>query len=109
MPNYLIKHTLPDGEERYLCWSTIVDAPLTYGVTREQIRTFWLERWGQRGLEDLDRRLAAGGDPETLAYVQPTNRAGADETRLTIAQIVDYYIVRQGTGPQPRGADTWGT
>lgn len=103
MPTYIIKHTLPTGEDRYLAWSTIVDAPVTYGVTLQELRDYWQGEYGRRGLADLDRRLANGGDPETLARVQPTNRAGVDETRLSIEQIVDYYFVRRGKGERPRG------
>ena len=106
MPHYIIKHTLPDGEDRYLCWSTIVDAPITYGVTRDELRGFWFARWGVAGALDFDRRVAAGGDPETLEYIWSVNRAGADETRISVAQIVDFYIVRRGEGERPVG-ESW--
>jgi hypothetical protein len=103
MSRYIIKHAMPDGEERYLVWSTIVDAPVTFGVTLEELRSYWQDEYGRLSLADFDRRFTCGGDPETLEYVQPTNRAGVGETRLSIEQIVDYYFVRRGKGEQPRG------
>lgn len=109
MPTYIIKHTMPnDGEERCLLWSSIVDAPTSYGVTIDEIRDWWREEYGRSGLERLDAELArpTSGRVTTLSDVWVTNRAGAGETRLSIEQIVDYYFVRKGEGERPVG-ESW--
>lgn len=40
-----------DGDEgpRYLEWSTIVDAPVTFGMTREELATHYRDEYGRAG------------------------------------------------------------
>ena len=83
MGQFIVKVTAPDGP-RYLEWSTIVDAPVTYGMTLAEFRRHYRREYGASGMREL---------PERLAFVE-NNRAGAGETCLTLAQIVDHYCVR---------------
>lgn len=101
---YIVKHRVA-GRERYLVWSTVVDAPVTYGLSLRQLRIFWRGEYGRVGLESLDSDLARGHRVMSVASIArgPSNRAGAEETSLSVAQIVDYYFVRRGRGPQPCG------
>lgn len=101
MGNSIVKHCI-SGKDRYLVWSSIVDAPITYGITKKQLLQFWRTEYGRSGVEDLERRLAAGRT-KTVDCMVSCNRAGKDETRLTTEQIVDYFFVRCGTGDHPEG------
>lgn len=112
MGRSIVKHTLASGEDRYLVWSSIVDAPITFGGTLKQLRDFWRKDYGERGLEDLEVTIALGVQtwPErgmrSVADMAGCNRAGLDETRLSAAQIIDYYfVVVDPKVPLPRGLD----
>jgi hypothetical protein len=93
-----------DGQEWFLEWSTIVDAPVTYGMDKAELRAYVKEKYGTDGLEHLDPRInraRAHGhsfmdDPsETAAdYIVP-NRAGPGETELSLDELIDAYCVRK--------------
>ncbi len=95
----------------YLEWSTIVDAPVTWGMPVHEFIDHYQAEYGREGMRGLSARLKradsescssgyGGYDREDLIDV---NRAGLDETRLSLAQIVDYYVKRRGKGDQPQG------
>lgn len=84
-------------EDRFLEWSSIVDAPVTMIMSREQLRAFVRERHGTEGLERLEDRIARAQPLSKVGW----NRAGPKETCLTPEQIVELYTVptqRQGDG-----------
>lgn len=100
MGQFIVKVTAPDGP-RYLEWSTIVDAPVTYGMTLAEFRRHYRREYGASGMRELPERLeraeATGTSSRMHASVDAlveNNRAGAGETCLTLAQIVDHYCVR---------------
>lgn len=110
MPRYILRLETPAGP-RYMEWSTIVDAPLTYGVTLEEFRKQYQERYGTEGLSDLPNRLERAdlcgcSNGETAARAIAHNRAGEGETCLTLEQIVEHYCMRNG--PRPRGVEEIG-
>ncbi len=87
------KYTLPHivckfGEDQYLMWSTVVDAPITYMVNEETARD-------QFGSERVERANSRNGvshlDYESLDELIAGNRAGNDETPLTKEQIIEKY------------------
>ena len=99
MPRYIIK--LPcDGEDFYLEWSSIVDAPVTSGMTLEEFEAYYREQYGQCGMDRLPERMervnetgASDGlnrDPveDWIAF----NYAGDDGRQITVDEIVDKYI-----------------
>jgi len=108
MPHYIIKLETAVGP-RYLEWSTVVDAPVTYGMPLDAFTKYWRKEYGgdaDRG-DRLEARLrdveAKGTDSFSDASVDATianNRAGAGETRLTKEQIVEYYCLRRGRHPK---------
>lgn len=98
-----VRHVV-DGEERYLIWSSVVDAPTTYGCTLEQLKNYWREEYGRRGLEDLERRIKNGDWCTPLEELVGANRAGKDETKLTSEQIVQHYFIDRKP-PAPVGED----
>lgn len=101
---------LSDGKtDWYLEWSGISDAPRTYGMTLDEFRAYYREEYGRDGFWDFDERMArvaAKGtsslDSDDLASVVGFNRAGAGETCLTVAQLIDSYCVRRDEKP-PKG------
>lgn len=80
----------------YVEWSTIVDAPITYGMTEHELRDFMRDQYGKRGLEDFDNRMERvlkkgtssynhESAEETVAY----NRAGTDDSCLSFQELVE--------------------
>ena len=93
MPHYIIKI-----KDKYFEWSTIVDAPITYGMTLRQLEKYIKAEYGNNGLEDLPQRLERVAEYGTSAAPYATleelveyNRAGENETRLTIDEIYEKY------------------
>src|SRR5262245_46149389 len=110
MPKYIIRLPNPDDPDdyRYLHWSTIVDAPTTYGMTRVELEAFTLEWDGKNGLEDLAERLARAdrygisaqpAGSTTWEREVSGNSAGPNETELDHRGIWQRYVVER-PGPQ---------
>jgi hypothetical protein len=94
MPHYIIKI-----KDRYLEWSTIVDAPVTYGMTLDELKSYIKSEYGTQGLADLPNRLKRVEGTGTSSFVSTLqntldgNRAGENETTLTIDEIYQKYCV----------------
>lgn len=93
MGKYLIKL---DGREGsfYLEWSTVVDAPITTGMSLDELREYIKEEYGQQGTRHLDERLTHLDQKGTSAFDQPDldsvigfNRAGPNEGHLSKRQL----------------------
>lgn len=57
MPHYIIE--LRDGDARWLLeWSTVVDAPITFGMSEPEFLAYYREQHGERALAGLPERLA---------------------------------------------------
>lgn len=91
---------LKDGERSYyLMWSSVCDAPLTYGMSLEEFREYYRHEHGAQGMRELPERLArveakgisSHDDPGPAEQFLAYNRAGARETCLSIEQILQYY------------------
>jgi hypothetical protein len=96
-----------DGQDYYLEWSSISDSPTTFGMTRAEFEEYYREEYGERGMRELSARMArvvADGtsdfSDESAEDTIRFNRAGKDETRLTVEQIVDHYIRRRPSGDE---------
>ena len=97
MPRFLVA-LRRDNEIRYIEWSTVVDAPVTYGMTRDELEAYIREEYGREGERALPARLARLDAKGTSSHiydsaddVMSVNRAGPDETELTPAEIVAAY------------------
>jgi hypothetical protein len=99
MPRYIIR--LDDGGTAYyLEWSTIVDAPVTYGMTLDQFTTWYGEEYGRAGLEELPPRMKRVNQTgvscvwqgSTVDGLIRANRVGTGRTCLSKEQIIDHYI-----------------
>ena len=84
-------------KDKYFEWSTVVDAPVSYAMTLEELTAYTKEEYGNQGIGELDRRIERcnkygtsliGGNPEVILSC---NRAGIDECKLTVEQIYDVY------------------
>lgn len=111
MPNYICK--LSDGfRPFYFEWSTIVDAPVTYGMLREDFIAYYLRRYGETSKTDLDIRLSrveATGTScmdQTLDEVLSCNRAGPKETHADRAQLLQLLVGHVTTRPPSNGNNT---
>lgn len=101
MPRYIMKLTDPQDEcAYYLEWSTIVDAPVTYGMALDDFRRYYRERYGTEGAARLPARLerveATGCSAfnDSVDGLLATNRAGPDESKLNLEGVLDRYCRR---------------
>jgi len=96
MPRYIAKI-----DNFYLEWSTVVDAPVTFGMALDEFKEYYRQKHGEIGMTGLADRLARveqkgvsshlDGSVESLfAY----NRAGPNETCLSTNQIKRAYCDR---------------
>ena len=81
----------------YLIWSSVVDAPITLGMSQDQLID-WLEtEYGHDGLLWWDRAkpwIEKHGTSEPLYPIETilsNNRAGPNETELSKDEIIQHY------------------
>lgn len=98
MPRFIIK--LVDGADAYyMNWSTIVDAPVSRGMTLEELHEDTRVEHGESGLRELPARLerverqgtSQMHDAETADEAIAFNRAGPRETQLNREEILNVY------------------
>lgn len=94
--------TLIKLKEFYLEWSSIIDAPLTFGMGLDELKTYIKDEYGEQGLRDLEVRLVRVEEKGTSEFdaadVVDTiwfNRAGPNERRATIEGIYQHYCLYQ--------------
>ena len=102
MPRFIIRME-KDGDERYLEWSTVVDSPVTYGMTFDEFLAYYRDEYGASSMDGLlgehgrMSRVRENGTSErgatsvhdTIAH----NRAGEDETHLDYDGIWQQYVL----------------
>lgn len=101
MPNYICKFTDPDtNQDYYLEWSSVVDAPVTWGMTSEEFAKCYREEYGRSGEEEFEKRMARVDERGTSSRMDATlnelirhNRAGKNEMPLTYAQILNDFCI----------------
>ena len=82
---------------KYMIWSTVVDAPITRLMTREQLEEHVRFEDGERGIRELPERLERADTNGTSFYrgsaesVVRFNRAGPGESCLTIKELIEKY------------------
>ena len=90
-------------EGRFFEWSTVVDAPITFGVDLETFTDYYKTRYGELDFEHewprrLERTLAKGCSAhnyKSLRELISFNRAGFQGACLTFEQIIQIYCVEQ--------------
>ena len=85
-------------KDRYFEWSTIVDSPVTVGMTYDELKTYVRAKYGEHGLDALalraERIEKQGTSCEfhlTMEALIDGNRAGHDESVLTSEEIYQSY------------------
>lgn len=97
MGRYIIKI-----KDQYLEWSTVVDAPVTYGMSLTEFEEFTKEEYGQHGLMELPKRLERVERKGTSSMMDSSleslvsyNRAGENSTCITLDEIYERYCVKR--------------
>jgi hypothetical protein len=121
MPKFIIKME-KDGDERYLEWSTVVDAPVTYGMSYDEFLKYYRNEYGANSMDNLVgehgrmRRVRENGTSErgskSVHETISHNRAGKNETELDFDGIWQTYVVERpqdgDDGGDEAGADPIG-
>lgn len=100
MPRLICKFT-DNNESWYLEWSTVVDAPITFGMSLEDYKSYYKDEYGNQGMSDLESRLQRVENKGTSSMIYKSlddligyNRAGRNETVLSKQQLIDVYCTR---------------
>lgn len=109
MPKFAIRVVDPaDSREYFLLWSTIVDAPTTYGMSREEFEEYWREEYGRQGgqnwpsiLRACEVKGVAAVYYRDVGEVIAGNRAGPGETELTLEEILEQYCRNRPEEEEP--------
>jgi hypothetical protein len=99
MPRYIMKITdEKENKDYYLLWSSVVDAPVTYGMSLDEFKEFYKGEYGDDGMLGLNDRLERVEKTGTSAALYNStdsffeyNRAGENETCLDKEGILDKY------------------
>lgn len=90
MPRYICHH---DG--KFFEWSTVVDAPVTHAMTREDFEEHYRFQYGREAMRKLPERVGraiahgcSAVPSMSLAELFAGNRAGDDETEATFDEII---------------------
>lgn len=114
MGSYIVRFDGPNGP-RYCEWSTIVDAPVTRGMTFGELHEYIAEQYGSTGSLAMPGRMARVAQKGTSAMNHDSlvscvwlNRAGPDESRLSLqglrALVLDHATkdeLRKYVVPEP--------
>jgi hypothetical protein len=92
-----------NGEERFLVWSSMVDAPVVFACTAKEIVDDFVEEAAERARDEakamIERAREHGSSSRTgyntLADVVCVNRAGPSESALTEDEIMEFYVRRK--------------
>lgn len=100
MPRFICK-VASEEQSWYLEWSTVVDAPVTYGMSLEEFKEYYKDEYGRSSLDELAKRLervevkgTSSMIHESAEDVMDWNRAGKDGSSLSRQQIIDVYCTR---------------
>lgn len=98
MPRYIVKLNDPKTKkDYYMEWSTVVDTPVTNGMSLEEFNEYYKNEYGNQGMEKLPERMvrveetgcsARFDDVDGLIYC---NRAGGGEKHLSRNEILENY------------------
>ena len=93
-----MSHFIIKLQEWYFNWSSVVDAPITYRMTLEELTAYIQFQYGEQGARELSKRLDRVERKGTSAFLYESaeevisgNRAGENETELTLDEIIDQY------------------
>lgn len=105
MSRYIVKLVdKTENKEYYMEWSTVVDAPVTYGMSLEEFKEYYEEEYGKQGMDGLDERLSRVNEKGTSAMLYKSaedlveyNHAGKEGTLLTYEEILQQFCIDRPT------------
>lgn len=92
------------ADEKYVEWSSIVDAPVTYIFDRKGMKEWLDAQYGLSSVEENEKRLARadkhgtsmlGPHYENVEQFITCNRAGENEEFLTLKEIIERYTLKE--------------
>ena len=97
MPSFIVKL-----HDHYFEYSTIVDAPVTFGMLLPDFEAYYRERYGSEGMAELPERMARVEHSGTSALgdmssekLMSGNKAGSNEANLTLDELYRAYCRRE--------------
>ncbi|MFW6030480.1 MAG: hypothetical protein ACOCRO_09540 [Halanaerobiales bacterium] len=85
-------------KDKYFEWSTISDAPVTYGMNKDELQEYIKTEYGNKGLKELPERLKRVKEKGTswleninLEDTIKFNHAGENEEYLNKEEIYEQY------------------
>lgn len=97
MPRYIVKLK----ENAYVEWSTIVDAPVSYVLTREHMLAHLDITYGtssvaenRKRLERTDKHGTSCQSPYSMESLVSCNRAGDKEENISLEEILERYDLK---------------
>jgi len=101
MPHYICKmngDVVKDwtkGQTCYIVWSEVVDAPITYGMTLEELKDWLVDNGEDSDLEARMERVEKKGtsamDYTSFEEIAKFNRAGPREECLSLEELTEAY------------------
>lgn len=99
MPRYIIKLEHQE-KEYYLEYSSVVDAPVTYGMNLKDFKRYYKERYGTNSIHDLKDRLKRVEKFGTSCFLDSNvddtilcNRAGENGENISKDQLIKHFCV----------------
>lgn len=102
MPRFIIKLTdEKTNRDFYLMWSSVVDAPITYGMDLGDFREWYRFEYGNQGMNVFEQKIQTVNERgisswpyyKNLDEAILCNRAGENETQLSKEQLLDKYCI----------------
>lgn len=97
MPRFIVKL-----HDYYFEYSTIVDAPVTHGMTLDEFESYYHSRYGDEGFGQLKGRMDRVNKKGTSAFDYASaedtlecNRAGLHGETLTVDEIYKAYCLHE--------------
>jgi hypothetical protein len=90
------------GEERFLIWSSVVDAPIGFACTAEEFAAFVVRDAVNQARSDAENMLArarlvgtSSRMVECLWDIACANRAGPGERHISEDEVLEFYVRRK--------------
>jgi len=99
MPRYILKlHDNQKDKDYYFFWSSVVDAPVSEGLSKEEFTKVYQMEFGLDGMRGFPERMERVEDHGSSCALGQTaddmisgNRAGDNENELTKEEILNKY------------------
>jgi len=100
MGRFIIKLS-GEGRDFYLEWSTVVDVPITSGMSLKEFKKYYRKEYGSEGMRELPERLrrvestGCSAPHTTLDNFLSCNRAGDNEEEISKEEIFKKYCLER--------------